>query len=123
MKDLEYKIYHLNFSQKTNYINDLDIKNLGILADELKELYKNKFFCVFSNIVSSRPVIVFACTPDLNEKGIDCSKIAREASRIIKGGGGGRPEFAQAGGTDSSKIKDASELALKIVRELLGLKK
>ncbi len=114
----EYIIYDHDFSNTPVYIDDLDIKNLGILTDELKELYKNKLFCVFSNIVNKRPVIVFGCTPDLKDQGIDCSKIAREVSKIIKGGGGGKAEFAQAGGTDTSKIKDALKLTSTIVRDL-----
>lgn len=38
---------------------------------------------------------------------------------IVGGGGGGRPDFAQAGGKDVSKVKEAKEAALNFVKENL----
>lgn len=40
-------------------------------------------------------------------KGIHCGNLIREAARITGGGGGGRPDMAQAGGKDAGKISDA----------------
>ena len=82
----DYKIFEYDFSC-SEFGDDLNIKNLGILTDDLKEFYRKGFFCVFSNIVNNKPMLVFSCTPDITDKGIDCSKIAREAAKIIKGGG------------------------------------
>jgi alanyl-tRNA synthetase len=117
----DYKIFEYDFSC-SEFGDDLNIKNLGILTDDLKEFYRKGFFCVFSNIVNNKPMLVFSCTPDITDKGIDCSKIAREAAKIIKGGGGGKPEFSQAGGSDSTKIGEAADFALKMVKDCLGLK-
>ena len=115
-----YKILKYDFSQSW-FREDLDIKNMGILVDELKNYYKTNFFCVFANIINKRPVLVFSCTPDLNIRGIDCSKIAKEISKIIKGGGGGRPDFSQAGGSDISKIREAADFTLKMIHDALNL--
>jgi alanyl-tRNA synthetase len=54
-------------------------------------------------------------TKDAVEKGAHCGNIIREAAKICGGGGGGRPDMAQAGGKDASKINDA----LKAVEEAL----
>ncbi len=116
----EYKILEYDFSQ-SGFGDELNIKSLGILTDELKDYYKTKLFCMFSNIINGKPILVFSCTPDLNNKGIDCSKIAREAAKIIKGGGGGKSDFSQAGGSDISKIREASDFALKTIRDCLGI--
>ena len=120
VKNEDFKIFEYDFSQ-TEFREDLNIKNLGVLSDELKDYYKTKFFCVFSNIINSKPILVFSCTPDLCSKGIDCSKIAKETSKMIKGGGGGKPEFSQAGGSDVSKIKDARNYTLELIKKSLGI--
>jgi alanyl-tRNA synthetase len=54
-------------------------------------------------------------TKDAVDKGAHCGNIIREAAKICGGGGGGRPDMAQAGGKDASKIEDA----LKAVEEAL----
>ena len=41
------------------------------------------------------------------EKGIHCGNIIKEAAKVAGGGGGGRPDMAQAGGKDVSKLADA----------------
>ena len=45
------------------------------------------------------------------EKGVNAGKIVRESAGIIGGGGGGRPNFAQGGGTDTAKLAEAVKKA------------
>ncbi len=52
-------------------------------------------------------------------KGINASKIAKEASSAISGGGSGRPDFAQGGGTKPNKIKEAIKKAEDALRRQL----
>jgi alanyl-tRNA synthetase len=52
-------------------------------------------------------------------KGVDASEIVREASAIVGGGGGGRPNFAQGGGTRTDRLLDAVKKAEEIVRKRL----
>jgi alanyl-tRNA synthetase len=46
-------------------------------------------------------------TNDLVEGGLNASQMVREAAKAIKGGGGGQPGFAQAGGKDADGISVA----------------
>ncbi len=46
-------------------------------------------------------------TKSANEKGVHCGNIIKEAAKVAGGGGGGRPDMAQAGGKDVSKLADA----------------
>ena len=55
-------------------------------------------------------------TNDLVESGLNASKIVREAAKAIKGGGGGQPGFAQAGGKDADGLYAAME---ELKRQLL----
>ncbi|MGI6045825.1 MAG: alanine--tRNA ligase [Eggerthellaceae bacterium] len=62
-----------------------------------------------------KPLLMAAGTPEAVEAGFDASRIIKEISPCIKGGGGGKPTMAQAGGKDIEGI----EAALKKAREIL----
>ena len=49
------------------------------------------------------------------EKGAHCGNIIKEAAKVAGGGGGGRPDMAQAGGKDVSKLADALAKAEEIL--------
>jgi len=52
-------------------------------------------------------------TKDVVAKGIHAGNIIKEAAKVAGGGGGGRPDMAQAGGKDVSKIDEALKQAVK----------
>jgi alanyl-tRNA synthetase len=49
----------------------------------------------------------------VEHKGLDAAKIVRELGKYVRGGGGGQPFFATAGGSDPSGIPEALENARK----------
>ena len=51
-------------------------------------------------------------------KGAHAGNIVREVAKVCGGGGGGKPESAQAGAKDASKIEEALELVYSIVEKL-----
>ena len=53
------------------------------------------------------------------EKGANANEIVREASTLIGGGGGGRPNFAQGGGTQTEKLTEAVRKAEEVLRKQL----
>lgn len=53
------------------------------------------------------------------KKGVNAGEIAEEAAKILGGGGGGRPNFAQGGGTLTEKLPEAVEKAEKILKKQL----
>jgi alanyl-tRNA synthetase len=53
------------------------------------------------------------------KKGVDANEIVREASEIIGGGGGGKPNFAQGGGTQTKKLTEAVRKAEEVLRKQL----
>lgn len=57
--------------------------------------------------IAGKPLLTVMFTNDLVEKGKNASAVVREAAKAIKGGGGGQPGFAQAGGKDASGIEQA----------------
>ncbi len=66
-------------------------------------------------------VAIFARVPDaLIERGLKAGDWARHAAQACGGRGGGRPDMAQAGGTDVTKIPDAIAAARAYAEEALG---
>lgn len=62
-----------------------------------------------------KPLLTVALTDDLVDETRNASKAVREAAKNIKGGGGGQPFFAQAGGKDVSGLDAARQALLKIL--------
>lgn len=66
---------------------------------------------------SGKPLLTVMVTEDLVKDGMNASATVREAAKLIQGGGGGQPGFAQAGG----KNKDGLSAAYEKMRALLGV--
>jgi alanyl-tRNA synthetase len=65
---------------------------------------------VLGSVVEERPMLIAMVTSDLVADGLDASKIARGAAKAIQGGGGGRPDVAQAGGRNAEGLDEALRL-------------
>lgn len=113
----------------------LDIDGVAVLsarvqtagADSLREIgdyLRDKLgsaVVVLGAVVNDRPMLVAMVTRDLiDAHGLNASDIARRAARAVGGGGGGRPDVAQAGGRDASKLEDALNMVPDIVREAVS---
>ncbi len=95
-------------------------------ADALKKLafdLKNKIdslFLVIAANIEDKPQIAVMVSEDLiSSKGLDAGKIVRELAREIKGGGGGQPFFATAGGKDLNGLPVVIQKAAEIVEAKL----
>ena len=72
---------------------------------------------VLGAVLEERPMLIAMVTADLVARGLDASRIAKAAARAIGGGGGGRPDLAQAGGRNPEKLDEALAMVPGIVRE------
>jgi alanyl-tRNA synthetase len=62
---------------------------------------------VLGTVVDGQPSLLSMVTPDIVARGVKAGDLVRQAATIIDGRGGGRPELAEAGGKDASKLDDA----------------
>jgi alanyl-tRNA synthetase len=62
--------------------------------------------------------IVAAATQDLVERGVHAGNIVREVAKVVGGGGGGRPDMAQAGGRNPDALPSALEKVYALVEDL-----
>ena len=73
---------------------------------------------VLGSVVGERPVIIVMATSDIAGKQVHAGNIAKGISATIGGGGGGRPDSAQAGARDPSRIDEALQNARSIVESV-----
>ena len=71
-------------------------------------------------VIEDKAVMVCFVSKDLLDKGLHAGKLVSLAAKIAGGGGGGRPDMAQAGGKDSSKLTEALEAARQMAEKTLG---
>ncbi|MBD1910845.1 alanine--tRNA ligase [Leptolyngbya sp. FACHB-16] len=64
--------------------------------------------------------LIAAFSPGVNQKGVQAGKFIGAIAKLCGGGGGGRPNFAQAGGRDASKLPEALAEAKRQLTEQLG---
>jgi alanyl-tRNA synthetase len=66
-----------------------------------------------------KATLLAGVTDDLVKKGLSAGDIVKEIAPIVDGGGGGRPQMAQAGGKSPEKISDALAKAAELIKEKL----
>jgi alanyl-tRNA synthetase len=98
-------------------VADLDKDALRGLADSLKARIKSGVV-VLASANDGKVQIVVAVTPDLTGR-IKAGQIVKEIAPIVGGGGGGRPDFAEAGGKQPEKIDEMLEQSARVVGAML----
>lgn len=90
----------------TGKLADVDTKSLRELGNNLKTKLGSGVI-VMTSVVEGKVSFIVTVTADLLASGYSSGKIAKEFAALIAGSGGGKPDFAQGGGNDPSKIDAA----------------
>ena len=98
----------------TGRIDGLDADGLRAVADTLRDRLGSGVVCVGS-VVDGKVNLVAAVTTDLVKR-VQAGRLMQEVARAVGGRGGGRPDLAQGGGPDPSRLDDA----LKLVHDLVA---
>ncbi len=96
------------------------IKVCLLKGPRLPEVVKNVAFTIRKNspehtvfigatLNADKPMLTLMLTDDIVKEGYNASNVVREAAKLIKGGGGGQPFFAQAGGKDMDGLSAATD--------------
>jgi alanyl-tRNA synthetase len=83
-----------------------DMDSLRNIVDEMKGKLGSAVI-VLAAVADDKVNLVAAVTPDLVSKGFHAGKIIKEVAFLVGGSGGGRPDMAQAGGKDATKLQAA----------------
>ncbi|MFN6157850.1 MAG: alanine--tRNA ligase, partial [Dolichospermum sp.] len=92
-------------------MEDIDPESLKAAAERLLQKIGNGAVVLGSIPEAGKVSIVAAFSSEVNKKGIQAGKFVGTIAKICGGGGGGKPNLAQAGGRDASKLPEALETA------------
>ncbi|MFH1360143.1 MAG: alanine--tRNA ligase [Candidatus Omnitrophota bacterium] len=100
----------------SHVFRDLDIDLLRKIADVIKQKAHSSVITLGSR-ADDHAMILIAVTDDLIKKNIKANELIKDVAPIIAGSGGGRPQWAQAGSKDPSKILQAVKKVEHLVKE------
>ena len=92
-------------------LGDVDTEALKTAAERLQQKLGNSAVVLASIPEPDKVSLVAAFSPEVNKKGLQAGKFIGGIAQICGGKGGGRPNLAQAGGRDATKLKAALETA------------
>jgi len=100
-------------------LDNSTVDNLRKTGDAIKEKTP-MCVCVFGANTDGKISFVAMAGADAVAKGVHCGKIIKEITAIAGGSGGGKPDSAQGGGKDASKIDDALARVDEIITSQIG---
>jgi alanyl-tRNA synthetase len=90
----------------TRKLDGVDPRTMREIADRLRQKHGSAVVALGSDLGEGKVALLVAVTPDLTAK-IKAGDIIKNIAPIVGGTGGGRPDLAQAGGRDASKLDEA----------------
>ena len=100
-------------------LNGIDRDTLREYADQLRQ-QGGSVAALLATEIDGKVALLAAVSKDLVKQGVKAGDCVREAAKAVGGGGGGRPDLAEAGGKDPAKIGDALAVAQEFYAKALG---
>jgi len=94
----------------------VDALGLRGIADRLRQQYGSAVVALGSDLGDDKAVLLVAVTPNLADR-FKAGNIVKQVAPIIGGSGGGRPDFAQAGGREAAKLDEALARVASLIRD------
>ena len=110
-----------DFSTLVATLGDVEVESLKTAATRLLQKLGSGAVILASVPEPNKVNFVAAFSPEVNQKGLQAGKLVGEIAKLCGGGGGGRPNLAQAGGKDTTKLPEALALAQKQLRDRLSI--
>ena len=100
-------------------VEGVDMNGLRDLGDQLKEKL-GEGVIVLASVLDGKVNLLAMATEEAQKKGAHAGNLIKGIAALVGGGGGGRPNMAQAGGKDPSGIEKALEKAAEVLKEQLN---
>ena len=83
---------------------------------KVREALPEKLVCVLGSVHDERPLLSIMLSDDMvKDYSLNAGQIIREAAKLIQGGGGGQPHYAQAGGKNADGIRSAVDKVIELI--------
>ena len=83
---------------------------------KVREALPEKLVCVLGSVYENRPQLSIMLSDDMvKDYSLNAGQIIREAAKLIQGGGGGQPHYAQAGGKNAEGIRSAVDKVIELI--------
>jgi alanyl-tRNA synthetase len=102
----------------TRRVDDLEASALRDLSDSLKSSL-GRGVVVLGAAAGDKVQFVISVTSDLTGR-VHAGKLVKQLAPIVGGGGGGRPDFAQAGGRQPEKLEELLAASRDAIGQMLG---
>ena len=100
-------------------VDDVDMNGLRDLGDQLKEKLGDGVV-VLASVKDGKVSLMATATDEAQKKGAHAGNLIKAIASIVGGGGGGRPNMAQAGGKNAAAIPDAIKEVAKVLEGQLS---
>lgn len=99
-------------------LNDIDADSLRNLADKVRNKL-GEGLVVLGSTSEDKVSFIAMATKGVIDKGVHCGKVVKAIATIAGGGGGGRPDMAQAGGKNPEKLEEAIKAVEKVLEDIV----
>ena len=87
------------------------------LVFQLRAAVEAPFLCAIGSKYQNKPMLTIMMSDDLvKDHGLNAGQMIREAAKLIQGGGGGQPHYAQAGGKDTEGLNAAIDKVIELAK-------
>jgi alanyl-tRNA synthetase len=87
------------------------------LVFKIREAVKENLLCVVGTVSDNKPLLSVMLSDDMvKNHDLNAGKIVREAAKLIQGGGGGQPHYAQAGGKNADGLSAAVDKVIELAQ-------
>ena len=130
IRDLKRKLARADFEQYLSQVQDVQgvsvlavqvtVDEVGLLR-ELGDWFRDRLgsgVIVLGTVLNDKPNLLAMVTDDLVKQGLHAGKLVKAVAQEVGGGGGGRPNMAQAGGRDAAKLPQALAKVADLVAEV-----
>lgn len=100
-------------------VADVDMNGLRNLGDQLKDKMGGGVVVLVST-TGDKANVMFMADDDAISKGAHAGNMIKEIAKLVGGGGGGRPNMAQAGGKNPAGVDEAVAKAKEILEAQIG---
>ncbi|MEY4944672.1 MAG: alanine--tRNA ligase [Actinomycetota bacterium] len=100
----------------TKLDSDINPNQLRSLTTAISAQLGPSSVAILGAEVAGKPIVMIASGTEAQQRGIRAGELAKHASAVLGGGGGGKADFAQGGGADASKLAQAIHEAVALIK-------